>query len=143
MLLLKEFKLLWWKILRSCCNAVGQGLSRLFETCYRVIKEKLSHAEIGQDEGEYRIGESVDRGDEESNEIGRNENDGTRNDTTRNDLTGNDVPGNSDTGSDNGASNVSVCLMIERHICASYDVSGKDVTESKVGESASIENHVR
>ena len=43
MLLLKEFKLLWRKILKSCYNAVGQGLSRLFETCYRVIKETFSH----------------------------------------------------------------------------------------------------
>ena len=33
--------------------------------------------------------------------------------------------------------------MIERYISASYDVSGKDVTESNVEESASIENHVR
>ena len=32
--------------------------------------------------------------------------------------------------------------MIEHHICASYDVSGKDVTESNVGENALIENHM-
>ena len=43
MLLLKRLKLLWRKIFRSCFNAVGQELSQLFETCYRLIKEKLSH----------------------------------------------------------------------------------------------------
>ena len=142
MLLLKGFKMLWRKMFRSCFNAVGQELSRLFETCYPLIKEKLSHKrwkEMGQDEsrGEYLIGESGDKGDEESNGIGRNEYDGTRNDTV-----GNDVPGNYVTDGDNGASNVSVSLMIERHISASYDVSRKDVVESNVGGSALIESHV-
>ena len=147
MLLLKGFKLLWRKMFRSCFNAVGQELSRLFETCYPLIKEKLSHKrwkEMGQDEsrGEYCIGESADKGDEESNGIGRNEYDGTRNDTTENDVTGNNVTGNYVTRSDNGASNVGVSQMIERHNSASYDVSGKDVIESNVEENALIENHV-
>ena len=147
MLLLKGFKLLWRKMFRSCFNAVGQELSRLFETCYPLIKEKLSHKrwkEMGQDEsrGEYRIGESADKGDEESNGIGRNEYDGTRNDTTKNDVTGNDIPGNYVTGSNNGASNVSVSLMIERHNSASYDVSEKDVIESNVGGNSLIESYV-
>ena len=141
-LLSKGFKLLWQKMFRSCFDTVGQELSRLFETCYRLIKEKWSHKrwkEMGQDEsrGEYRIGESADKGDEESNGIGRNGYDGTRNDTT-----GNDIPGNYVTDGDNGASNVSVSLMIERHTSASYDVSRKDVVESNVGGSALIESHV-
>ena len=89
--------------------------------------------EIGHDEsgGEYGIGESAEKGDEESNGIGRNEYDRTRNVTT----------GNYDTGSDNGASNVSVSLIIEGHIRASYDVNGKDV-ENNLGENELIESLV-